>query len=258
MKWKGARLVGLAALAGTVGLLAAAYTGCGGGSRTAEGALVLEVYLDPAVAGELEPERLARRIERTVESALDGRVAVDVQFVTEAFEPRLRVAAGALAAEIGLPQRHAAYLESAGRDASAMTAARDAFRAAEAELRQRVRAEALVALPASHVGVEVLGARQHGAARVGAERWVQVQAGVARGAYGRGETFEQSVANSVVQGLGLLAGLAERDGAPADAMATRLDVAGGELRARDERGVRFAANEREQAIRALVALSKES
>ena len=104
--------------------------------------------------------------------------------------------------------------------------------------------ELVVELASGGLGFEIAPVMVYGAKLRGVERWALVRAGVAMVLYQEDpETMRQSIANAVVQGLGLLGGLEHRDGEPVEAMAADLDIDADEHLARDAGAVIFTPAE---------------
>jgi hypothetical protein len=223
--------------------------------------VVLELSVDPAVAAAAGANELAHAVERTAEAALDDQFDFEIELAEQPFVARFAEALRALPEYVAASEACEGYraaLDAGARegDPAAADTARTACDEAKRQLTARLDAGPLVGMAAGRIGADITDDPLHGASRAGSERWFLVDAGVALSQYD-GEQLRQSIANSVVQGLGQLSGLEARDGAPSEAMSTRLDIMTGELAARDRSPVGFNADEISQVAGTLATVAQE-
>lgn len=217
------------------------------------GDTTIELFINDEVTAVAGADALVQAIDAALREAAGEPAGGSVLLVSDSFGARFETALTALDEHRRYTEafeRLGAVREQAVSEAdlySKQEEARTALDAAEAALIQRVERELVVELASGRLDFEIVPVTVYGAARRGAERWALVRAGVAMVLYEDDlETMRQSIANAVVQGLGLLGGLEHRDGKPVEAMAADLEIDADEHLARDAGAVTFTPAECER------------
>ncbi len=221
--------------------------------------LDLALHVDEHVRARLGDEALAEAIEVTLEHALGTPIELTVARLNGSLGDAYEAALTQAEADVGLTFARSEYARvldemTPDSDLDEVDAAAEAVRNARGVLEQVLTNGApLVAIEGNRLGIEITNDSRYGARRTGNERWASVGGGLPLSWHSDDNVARQSIANAVVQGLGLLAGLEHGAGAPELAMTGEFDLISHALSQRDSGPVTFTDDQRARVLSTLAS-----